>query len=455
MEQVNEIMKVNPKSTLLVEKWGERVELVEDVMDKELSFDRKYSLAACLENTQMALQLLETTQSSDVGPYKKFALDLITAVVPNLIAHDIVSVQPIDHKVGMINYIKYLYGSQKGNINKGDEITSPLAYSRDEHTYSSEFVEQEVLGADGDTAYTGNLSYVPVRPGTVSITVDAVEITDDGEGGLSATSGLTGASHTINYETGQFSFTLASSAGESPVANYEFNLEHVPSTIPQVDIKIESLPVLARSRKLRALYAFDSAFDLRRSYGGDIDSLLSSQIAAEIAHEIDAEIMNDLLTQANAGPEFTFDKTPPTAITVADHYESLYPKLTEASNTIFGATRRASGNFLVVGTTAASIVEVMRGFISEAPASPVGPHRIGTLGGMVVYKNPFYPPNSILMGYRGASYFEAGYFYCPYMPIVTTDLVMLDDFVGRRGWATSYAKKMVNNKLYIKGRITT
>ncbi len=154
--------------------------------------------------------------------------------------------------------------------------------------------------------------------------------------------------------------------------------------------------------------------DLRRSYGGDIDTLLSSQIAAEIAHEIDAEICDALLTQAGAGAEWSFDKTPRTAIALTDHYDALYNKLVEASNTIFQATRRASGNFLIVGTGAASVVETMRGFRAESVSSPVGPHRIGTVGAFTVYKNPYYPQNKILMGYRGGSYFEAGYFYCPY-----------------------------------------
>ena len=149
--------------------------------------------------------------------------------------------------------------------------------------------------------------------------------------------------------------------------------------------------------------------DLRRSYGGDIDTLLSSQIAAEIAHEIDAEICDALLTQAGAGAEFIYDKTPRQAIAVVDHHDALYNKLIEASNTIFQATRRASGNFLVVGTGAASVIETMRSFRADSVSSPVGPHKIGTLGSFAVYKNPYYAPEMILMGYRGGSYFEAGY----------------------------------------------
>lgn len=123
-----------------------------------------------------------------------------------------------------------------------------------------------------------------------------------------------------------------------------------------------------------------------------------------------------MLTQAgNPGGAFTFDKTPRSAIALTDHYDALYNKLVEGSNAIFEATRRASGNFLVVGTGAASVIETMRSFRAESVSSPVGPHKIGTVGQFAVYKNPYYSANTMLMGYRGGSYFEAGYFYCPYL----------------------------------------
>ncbi len=83
MEMLNEIQQANPKATMLIEKWNDRVKLVEDVMDNQMPYERQYTLAACLENTQLAIDLLETTQSTDVGTFKKFALDLITAVFGN------------------------------------------------------------------------------------------------------------------------------------------------------------------------------------------------------------------------------------------------------------------------------------------------------------------------------------------------------------------------------------
>ena len=80
MSELNEVLQVNPKARQLIEKWDDRVKLVENVMDSEMAYEKQYVLASCLENTQLALELSEATQTTDVGTYKKFALDLITAV---------------------------------------------------------------------------------------------------------------------------------------------------------------------------------------------------------------------------------------------------------------------------------------------------------------------------------------------------------------------------------------
>ncbi|AMM44833.1 major capsid protein [Bacillus phage SP-15] len=194
---------------------------------------------------------------------------------------------------------------------------------------------------------------------------------------------------------------------------------------------------------------------MQRDYGVDINTALVSQIAAEIKHEIDGEIMNDLVVQAGATQApLTFDTKAPTGVSLKDHYEGFYNKIIEASNAIFAATKRASATFIVVGTGTANVVESLSNFKPAGTLNPVGPHLAGYLNGTIpVYKNPYYAADTFLVGYKGQGLFDAGYVYSPYQPVMTTSLVMLDDFVGRRGFATSYGKKMVNSKLYAKGQI--
>lgn len=165
------------------------------------------------------------------------------------------------------------------------------------------------------------------------------------------------------------------------------------------------------------------------------------------------EIAADLLKMANAGAPVVWSKKQPIGVNIVDHYDSFYAKLIEGSNEVFGATRKVQPNFMICGLSVAAIVQVMRNFTASGTTG-VGPHFIGTLGNFKVYVSPDFNPNEFVLGYKGASFMDAGYAYCPYMPVVSTDLLMTDDFAGRKGWVTSYAKKMINNKMYVRGYIT-
>lgn len=477
------------KSALLIENWNERISIVEEVNEAPLSYDRKIVLAQCLENTQSAISMLEATDTADIGQFKHYALDLVTAIVPNLVANDLVSIQPIDNEVGVINYIRYLYGSTKGSATSGNEFASGLLYTGSDPYYSSQHVVGEGLTIAGDKKQvTGTLSWRKVIAGTVSIPMEvkvdagatvAIVVSDDGAGkliaktvaGVDVTSTyLDATTSVVDYTTGALTVDLKTVADPASqvtcesvavTAEYDYDQKSVGDgaigtnqlKVPEVQIKIESMPVIVQSRKLKALYAFDAAFKLQKEYGTDINALLNTQIAAEIAHEIDGELMDDLFLGAGLTGEAWSDKVPD-GISLKDHYQSFQKTLVANSNKIFGATKRAVGNFMIVGLNVATVIEVMPGFVSANQKNVVGPHVMGNIGNFVVVKNPYYADDTYLIGYKGPSLFDAGFFYCPYMPVITTQLIMLDDFVGRKGWATSYAKKMVQNKLYVKGSIT-
>lgn len=443
---------INAKNQFLIKKWSKRIRTTESVLGP-MSLDRKVALAASLENTHHRLKTFESTQPGAIGQYKRYALDIVNAVVPNLITYDIASVQPIDNRVGMINFISYEYGSNKGKTRAGDMFASSLNMGQADQNYSSRTVDSETLTFTG-TSVTGNLSWLPVLPGTVYFEADGGSVVgkDDGNGNIVGT-GITAG--TINYATGAISVTLSAAPTQEPTVSYEYNNEDVPlvNTVPEVNLKITSLPVVARSRKMKAVYAFDAAYELEKEYGQDIDSLLATEVAGEIAHEIDMEIASDIFKMANAGQPITWSKTQPVGVNNLDHYDSFYTKLVEGANVIYGATRKVQPNYMICGLGVASVVQVMRNFTpSGAPA--IGPHFLGTLGSFKVFVSPDYAPNQFVLGYKGGSFMDAGMVYAPYMPIISTDLLMTDDFAGRKGWATMYAKKMVNNKLYLQGYIT-
>jgi hypothetical protein len=447
------------ESKEIFEKWSDNIKAVQSV-DNDFSDEEGLKLGIVLENTHSQLnkaeQVYEATQPVDVGPFKKYAFDIVTAVMPNLIAEDIVSVQPLKQKLGQIFYLEYLYGSDKGNISKGDTMAGPYQagpQGYDANQYSSEYVENEQLGDAGETDYTGNLAYVPLRPGTVSIDFGGGTATDDGQGNLTG-SGVSSGS--IDYSSGEFSLTLSSNAANPPEATYQYNLEAAPSTIPEVNLKVSERIVTARARKLKALYAFDSAYDLKMSQGIDIDQALLEAISSEIKHEIDGEIMNDLYQQA--GLSSSWNMTRPDYISQREHRESFISEISSASNQIFQETRRAVGNYIVVGKKGADVLESLGEprYKANDVGTLAGPHLAGVLDNKwKVYKNPFYGEYEYLVGFKGDLFLDAGYVYAPYLPVFATSLLMMEDFVGRRGFATSYGKRMLNNRVFVSGNITT
>lgn len=457
---MNEMMQVNAEAGSLMAKWAPQLTAINEAFNGQLDFMRQASTAILLESvsqhldrvsamTQMG-QMNEATQPADVGYFKKYAINLLAAAIPNLIAPDIVSMQPMLSRVGEMRFLKILYGSNKGSVKAGDTMFSMFHGGNGETAYSSDEIDTEIASGSG-TAYTGNLAWLPVVPGTVKLSVGMSECVDDGAGKLSGDAITSG---TIDYNTGAYSVTLKAAVadGDEVSFSYRYNNMDVPVKAPEVNLKIEVAPIIAKSRKLKTIYSFDAAFDLSKDYGMQINNELVSYTAAQIKHEIDGEIMGDLYRIASA-KAVSWDATPRDGISLRDHNESFYNNVIEGGNNIFDATKLASASWLIVGMNAANVVESLPRFRPSGVIKPIGPHLVGYLGDKPVYKNPFFPADGYLMGWRGTGLFDAGYVYCPYMPIMTTQLIMDANFEGQRGFATSYGKKPINSKMYCRGTI--
>ena len=299
-----------------------------------------------------------------------------------------------------------------------------------------------------------NFEFVPILPGTITVTDQNGSYTDDGNGGfVDAATGNAVAGATINYATGAFAFT---NLGSDATANYEYNNEQVPDLkVPEINMSLAQIPIFAKSRKLAAYWGFDAAYDLKQQYGTEILDVMSAQAAGEIAHEIDTEIVLKLVQGASAGPVLTWNKVPPVGVNMIDHFDSFWVRLTEGAKIIFQATQRVQPNFIVCGTNVSAVIESMRNFDGTGASDAVGPHFIGTLGARYkVYVVPRMDENEFVMGYKGTNFLETGFVYAPYMPILSTDLLMPADFRGQQGYATSYGCKMINGKMYLRGRIS-
>lgn len=418
--------------------------------------------AVMLENTQKYIQSLnETTQVVNLGNFVDYGFGVITAVMPALVANEIVSVQPMKARSGEVFYMNYKYGNNKGGIQKGDTMISAFRGPGADTTYSSQDVNGEELGeiTTGTTDYSFFLSYTPVEPGSVNISVGGGTVTDNGDGTLTGSAGLNLTTGTIDYGTGKISLTFSAvSANASVAAGYSFQYGNmdVDGNIPQVDIDIKSTTISTTTRTLRARWMFEAGYEMREVHGVDPDEEIAKVMAAEIRHEIDGEIMNDLYNQASAGSAvFNWSNTPGTGVSYEDHKKTLVDVINRMSNAIFADTLRAEGNFIVAGIDVASIIETLETFKPSADALKPGPHVIGTLNNRwKVIKNPYYAKDAFVVGYKGASYLEGGYVYAPFLPLFTTNAVMLDDFITRRGCKTVYGKKILNPYFYAKGKMT-
>ena len=257
----------------LFERYINAAERVQKAQKKTLTLEKKVALAQTLANTK---QICEATNSSNI-PSKTYFMDMLTAVVPNLITPDIVSTQALESKAGMVSYLRFTYGTNKGQTTAGTMFNNSLYTGRSDQYYSSREIVEEVV-TDGV-----NFEYVPILPGTVTVSLaDGTTYTDDGQGNLinPATSTTVG---TINYASGAFT---CATAIDGTTANYEYNNEQVPDLkVPEINMSLAQIPIYAKSRKLAAYWGFDAAYDLKQQYGAEILDVMSAQAAGEIAHK--------------------------------------------------------------------------------------------------------------------------------------------------------------------------
>ena len=412
---------------------------------RELDTYKKTSLAIMLETVSHAFdvraRLVESgTQLGDIAAKNDY-LNLIAAVMPTLVAEDLVNVQPLKQKAGVVYYMKHVYDDNKGTINRGDAISTiervwPAADKLEGAiNYSSEDIEDEAIDlADGEA----KLAWTPVVPGSVKIG----SFVDDGEGNIS-----TGK---IDYATG----VITGLTSEEKTVSYKMDLYTAPVRAPRIRTVITDLTVTARPRKLATAFSMDAAFDVQMTQNIDLQSIIQGAATDEIRSEIDGEILFDL---ANSGTDMTISWNMPTPFGISrfEHYESFYQTIVEGANKIYNKTRRITGNFVIVGENAANVLETHSKFKAAASLNEAGPHVAGTLNGkFLIVKNPYFGSDDFVVGFNGEAPFDGGYVYAPYMPIVSTQFIMGENFQGTQGYATSYAKKLVSKDFYVNGQIT-
>lgn len=227
---------------------------------------------------------------------------------------------------------------------------------------------------------------------------------------------------------------------------YEYNME-CTTQIPKVTMVLENEEIVAKTRKMKANWSWEASQDLRSQHSVDAEQEMTNILAQEINLEIDREIITNL--RAGVGTIAMWDYASALGDTIKEKYESLYVKVVEVSNVIMKKTLRGGANWLVVSPEIASVFETATAGFAPAPTadfeSALGIQYVGTINNRwKVYKDPLFPNDQILLGFKGDSLLDSGFFYCPYVPLQMTPTVLdPDTLCPTKGIMTRYGTKML------------
>jgi len=266
-----------------------------------------------------------------------------------------------------------------------------------------------------------------------------------------------------------FTTTIAGSgvAGTQFTCTYRIYKElEFEDKIGEVSFDLESVTVSVTERKLRAQWSPELAQDVSAFHNIDAEAELTALLSEQVAAEIDREILRDLRKGAAWTLRWDYNgwkrgttANPLTQYTQKDWNQTLITAINQLSAQIHKSTLRGGANWIVVSSEVSAIFDDLEYFhVSNAAPEQdqynMGIERVGTLSGRYqVYRDPYFPPNTILLGHKGSSLLDTGYVYAPYVPLqLTPTMYNPFNFTPIKGIMTRYAKKMVNNRFY--GRIT-
>jgi len=264
--------------------------------------------------------------------------------------------------------------------------------------------------------------------------------------------GYTGTTLTAIDEVGSFT------AVYRRYKNLEFE-----DKIGEVSFDLESVTVSVTERKLRAQWSPELAQDVAAFHNIDAEAELTALLSEQVAAEIDREILRDLRKGAAWNLRWDYNGwrrlSLTTSYTQKDWNQTLITAINQLSAQIHKSTLRGGANWIVVSSEISAIFDDLE-YFHVSNASPeqdqynMGIERVGTLAGRYqVYRDPYFPANTVLVGHKGTSLLDTGYIYAPYVPLqLTPTMYNPFNFTPIKGIMTRYAKKMVNNRFY--GRIT-
>jgi len=519
--------RLSEATRALAGKW-EKTGLLEGISNEV----EKAGVATLLENQarQLVKEASTTGTSANSEEWAGVALPLVRRIFSEIVAKDFVSVQPMNLPSGLVFYLDFKYGTNQpgftsgsGKDSQADSVFGITETSSDPsgglygagrfgYSINDQASAAQTLGTAGTNKFvTGSLSASDYNYDTGFSASNAGNMDAGGSVFTAAVptasiagfddKGIRGFRVTATGLTDQFPqftklsggdvvFVLAGALNATndlvvkyhkqpdDVSRGDFEATDNQSNpegdigIPELNVEMKSLPIVAKTRKLKAQWTPEFAQDLNAYHSIDAEAELTSMLSEYISQEIDLEILDMLIQDAKSvgywstqvgrewnGTAFANYSTvaaQASAFNQGAWFQTLGTVIAGVSNAIHQKTLRGGANFLVVSPDVATIIESIPGYASSADNGDAqfafGVTKVGSLNSRFqVYKNPYMKENVILMGYRGTQFLETGAVYAPYIPLIMTPLVYdPKNFTPRKGVMTRYAKKMLRGEFYGK-----
>lgn len=427
----------------LLETYSKRLAVSESVAAKAgVDFDssRKMAVAMVLNNTNKYLNEKFSnsvgTQRADLGAWKKFCLNLTTVALPTLIAPELVIVNPMSSFSGYVTYIEYTAGTTKGQTKAGKSLNSVFGLGDVDANYTASRVVETVESAGDITP-----AWTPLVKGAFKISdtekYDVKFIAEDG---------------TVSYLDVNDGKVTVDRKGKIA---YEYDNEVIPQNdLPIFNAKINSIPLICKTRRIAIYYSQIAAFQAKQDYGFDLGDQLAEKACGELAYEIDTEITNLLIENAAEDDKLTWSRAVPQYISKAEHYEGFSEVVDIASSIIYGRTKRFAATFMLCARDVVTVLTFIKGFKAADAKGVNGPYLAGTLNGIKVFVAPNIESGKFVLGCNGDDMMSAPAVYAPYMAVVPTQLLGMSDGAMSQGFSTVYALEMLNKDLLVAGKIT-
>jgi hypothetical protein len=360
-----------------------------------------------------ALPTNNTSPNANIDNFDPVLISLVRRAMPNLIAYDICGVQPMTGPTGLIFAMRARYESQTGTETFYNEVQTGRS------------ARGGANASNSDAGYT-----------------NATDVGGAANNVGTAPSANTNAGNSLYNFAGGMQTSLAEKLGTDST-----------SIFPEMAFSIEKVSVTAKSRALKAEYSLELAQDLKAIHGLDAETELSNILSAEILAEINREVIRTIVLSAVKGAAegttttglFDLD-TDSNGRWSVEKFKGLMFQVEREANAIAKGTRRGKGNVIICSSDVASALQ-MAGVLDYAPAlnsnnlnvDDTGNTFAGVLNGRLrVYIDPYAGSNYMVVGYKGSSAFDAGLFYCPYVPLQMVRAVDPSTFQPKIGFKTRY-----------------